>query len=92
VLSESEFAAAAAAGWEPIIEYIESRNLSLTGVCFSRGSSPFRGVSWNKVNKKWLATININGKGVHVYLGDIEEEAALAYDSGNHYVHGHDPT
>ena len=56
VLSESEFAAAAAAGWDPVIKYIESRNLSSAGNCFSKGSSSFRGVSWNKVNEKHCVT------------------------------------
>ena len=43
-------------------------------------SSKYKGVFWNKVNKKWSTTIH---KGdIRIYLGgfDNEVEAALAYD------------
>jgi len=43
-------------------------------------TSAFRGVSWNKKDRKWRVVIRIDGK--RVFLGNFvgEEEAARAYD------------
>ncbi|GFR51341.1 hypothetical protein Agub_g13764 [Astrephomene gubernaculifera] len=43
-------------------------------------SSHYRGVCWNRKNRRWQAAINSNGK--HLYLGSFqkEEEAARAFD------------
>jgi len=43
-------------------------------------TSEFKGVYWNKTNKKWMAQIvfNRHGRGLGCY--DDEEEAAYAYD------------
>jgi len=43
-------------------------------------SSKYKGVFWNKTNKKWIVTIHKGDK--RIYLGgfDDEIEAALAYD------------
>ena len=45
------------------------------------GSSKYLGVSWNKSNKNWSATILINGKPK--YLGSFtnEKEASQAYQN-----------
>lgn len=45
-------------------------------------TSGFRGVSWSKVGKKWMAGLRVNGK--HVYLGYFFciVKAAQAYDRG----------
>jgi hypothetical protein len=43
-------------------------------------TSRFRGVSWHKCHKKWLATINLDGKNKHLGYFDDEREAARAYD------------
>ncbi len=45
-----------------------------------KSTSQFRGVSWNKQNKRWHSQIHINGK--QIYLGTFtdELEAARAYD------------
>ena len=46
----------------------------------SETSSKYRGVSYNKSNKKWRASIEVNGKAIN--LGDFmrETQAALAYN------------
>ena len=45
-----------------------------------RRTSRFRGVCWNKKNKRWQASINVGGK--YMYLGSFqkEEHAAKAFD------------
>lgn len=48
-------------------------------------SSPFRGVTWDKFNKKWRAQIRCGGEGARarqVYLGcyTSDRDAATAYD------------
>ena len=43
-------------------------------------SSQFKGVTWHKVTKKWMAQICINGKTKHLGYFDVEENAALAYN------------
>ena len=92
MLSESEYEAAASNGWDPLIEYIESRNLSTMGAVFSTGVSASRGVTWDKTAKKWVAHIKAQGKTtVRLYYGDSEEEATLAYDSANQFLHGNTP-
>jgi hypothetical protein len=44
------------------------------------GTSQFKGVSWNKVSRKWLAQTRINGKKIYLGLFDSEFDAALEYD------------
>jgi hypothetical protein len=53
-----------------------------------RGSSRFRGVSWQKNARKWAATICY--RGVHYYLGLFEDEveAARARDRKAIELHG----
>lgn len=43
-------------------------------------SSKYLGVYWYKVNKKWRATISINGKVTHLGTFKTEIEAAKAYN------------
>lgn len=43
-------------------------------------ASKFKGVTWNKRKKKWLARIQIGGKPKFLGYWNLEELAALAYD------------
>lgn len=45
-------------------------------------SSQFLGVSWYKREQKWVAKIQINGKGKSLGRYDNEIDAALAYNRG----------
>lgn len=42
-------------------------------------TSGFRGVSWHKSAKKWMATITINGKNKHLGYFNTAEEASEVY-------------
>ena len=44
------------------------------------GSSKYKGVSWNKEKRKWVAHIKILGKYLFLGYHKIEEDAAMAYD------------
>ena len=45
------------------------------------GSSQYKGVHWNKQNKKWVSRIKINGKKkFHLGSFNLEEDAAKAYN------------
>jgi hypothetical protein len=43
-------------------------------------TSGYKGVSWHKASKKWLANISIEYKRIHLGLFDSPIEAARAYD------------
>ena len=46
---------------------------------FKNCSSKYIGVSWHKLNKKWLANIKIDSKHKHLGYFDTEEEAHKVY-------------
>ena len=46
----------------------------------TNGTSTFKGVSWHKTNKKWIARIKINGKDTYLGTFTDEIEAAKIYD------------
>lgn len=46
-----------------------------------RGSSKYRGVSWDTVNGRWMVRFHSNGKTVCPGRFDDEEEAARVYDA-----------
>ncbi|GAX84678.1 hypothetical protein CEUSTIGMA_g12099.t1 [Chlamydomonas eustigma] len=52
-------------------------------------TSQFRGVCWNKKNRRWQAAINSSGK--YIYLGSFvsEEEAAHMFDRAAIRLRGH---
>ncbi len=43
-------------------------------------TSKYKGIYWNKRDKKWLASITINGEPKYLGCFEQEEKAALAYD------------
>lgn len=44
------------------------------------GTSKFKGVSWDKTHKKWVAELRVGGKGVLKKRFSSEIEAAKTYD------------
>lgn len=44
-------------------------------------TSGFKGVTWDKANKRWLAHATYNGKGVHLGRHPTKEQAAQAYET-----------
>jgi hypothetical protein len=51
-------------------------------------SSSFKGVSYHAKNKKWRATINIDGKQISAGCYATEEEAAIAYNKKSFELFG----
>lgn len=47
-----------------------------------RGSSRYKGVSWNKQNQRWHVSLQLNGKKVWLGYYRTEEEAGEAYKAG----------
>lgn len=45
------------------------------------GTSPYKGVSWNKQKRKWRASIYRGGRAIFLGYFESEMEAALAYDA-----------
>lgn len=52
-------------------------------VIMSTNTSGYRGVSWNKKNKKWYARISVGTKRIHLGSFDNKNEAAKKY---NEYI------
>ena len=44
-------------------------------------SSVYRGVCWSKAARKWVATITVDGKNVHLGSWSVETDAARSYDA-----------
>jgi len=57
--------------------------------CPSRpGTSRFKGVHWNKANKRWHSAIRVGGKTRWLGTFRREEDAAAAYDQAAMILHG----
>jgi len=51
-------------------------------------SSSFKGVSWDKIDKKWQAHIRVNLKQIRLGRFDSEIQAALTYDEAAKEYYG----
>lgn len=51
-------------------------------------TSGFKGVTWDKVNRRWLAHATLNGRGVHLGRHRTKEAAAEAYRNFARENHG----
>ena len=51
-------------------------------------TSGFKGVSWFKPSKKWMARIAKNGKDIHLGIFETKEEAYAAYCEASRELHG----
>lgn len=58
----------------------QSQNVANREKCRINSTSGYKGVSWSKVNKKWVVHIQINGKVLHLGYFLKEEDAAKAYN------------
>lgn len=54
----------------------------------STNTSGFRGVNWHKNRQKWQASIQSEGKQLHLGRFTSKEEAARAYDKAAKELHG----
>jgi hypothetical protein len=54
----------------------------------SRNTSGFKGVSWDKRDKKWLAYIKVYRKKIHLGSFDTPEDAHAAYCDAAARLHG----
>lgn len=54
----------------------------------SNNTSGYKGVSWNKVARKWDARIAFHGKRLLIGYFDTIEDASRAYDSAAQRLHG----
>ena len=52
------------------------------------GSSKYKGVTWHKMGKKWVAAIQLNRKQYHLGHFSNEIDAARAYDEKAKELHG----
>ncbi len=55
---------------------------------YKNNKSGFKGVSWFKRDKKWVAQIKIDGKKKHLGYFDCKVEAAIAYNEAAIKHHG----
>jgi len=54
----------------------------------STNRSGYKGVSWKAQNSRWVASINIGGKRIHLGYFDTAEDARDAYEIAAERLHG----
>lgn len=57
----------------------QSKNIANQGIC-KTNTSGYKGVSWQKNEKKWRSYIHVNQKYIHLGYYRNKKEAAKAYD------------
>lgn len=55
---------------------------------FVNNTSGYKGVHWKKQAHRWVATITVNNKDIHLGYFDTPEEAYEAYCKAAKYYHG----
>lgn len=64
--------------WENLREATASQNLANARLR-SNNTSGFKGVTWDRERKKWVAQIRVRGRHIHVGRYTSPEEAHVAY-------------
>jgi hypothetical protein len=54
----------------------------------SNGTSKYKGVSWHRQISKWVGTIHIDRKKIHIGCFEQEDDAAIAYDAAAIQLYG----
>ncbi len=69
--------------WTNLREATQSQNSAnarkITSVNGKRTSSPFKGVYFDKLRRKWCAAIKVNYRKIHLGRHNTEDEARAAY-------------
>ena len=73
------------------IENLRASNKSLNA-CNSKhrvdNTSGHKGVTWGKVCKKWMARVQVNGRGIHLGVFEDFELACFVADEARRLFHG----
>lgn len=65
----------------------QAQNMANLGLS-DRNTSGFKGVSWNKRDRRWQATISINNKARNLGYYELDVDAAHAYDAAARVLRG----
>ncbi len=73
--------------WENLREATHPQNLANSGTP-RHNTSGFKGVSWHRQSKMWVAAITTDGRKKHLGLFEKKEEAAVAYHAAAIKIYG----